>query len=130
MGINVTATKLFAFALCAIFAGVAGSLYASYASYITPSTFIQTLQINFLLMIVLGGLGSSWGAVLGATLITVIFEYTRAYAQYQKIAFGIIMILIVLFLKRGIMGTIRYHRSQKLIHRQHNKSKEEEPRCS
>ena len=49
-------------------------------------------------MIVLGGLGSSWGSVLGAVLITVIYEYTRAYVQYQKIAFGIIMILIVLFL--------------------------------
>ncbi len=52
-------------------------------------------------MIVLGGLGYSWGAVLGALLITVIYEYTRAYVLYQKIAFGVMMILIILFLRRG-----------------------------
>lgn len=119
MGINVTTTKLLAFAISGIFAGIAGSLYASYASYITPTTFIRALQINFLLMIVLGGLGSSWGAVLGSVLVTIAYEYTRAYAQYQKIAFGVIMILIVLFLKDGIAGTVRKSYEQRLIKKQH-----------
>lgn len=125
MGINVTSTKLLAFAICAIFAGVAGTLYASYASYVTPATFIQALQTNFLLMIVLGGLGSTWGAVTGAALITIVYEYTRAYAQYQKITFGIIMILIVLFLMDGIVGTMNKHREQKLIRKQHGQDAKE-----
>lgn len=125
MGINVTSTKLLAFAICAIFAGVAGTLYGSYASYITPSTFIQALQTNFLLMIVLGGLGSTWGAVTGAVLITIVYEYTRTYAQFQKIAFGIIMILIVLFLMNGIVGTFNKHREQKLIRKQHGQDAKE-----
>ncbi|MFA5658612.1 MAG: branched-chain amino acid ABC transporter permease [Oscillospiraceae bacterium] len=125
MGINVTKTKLLAFAICAVFAGIAGSLYAGYVSYITPTIFMQALQINFLLMIVLGGLGSSWGAVVGATLITIVYEYTRAYAQYQKIVFGIVMILIVLFLKRGIIGTIKHYRNLKLIKSQHNTTLQE-----
>lgn len=119
MGINVRNVKLMAFIMCAVFAGIAGCLYANYAGYISPTTFIQALQTNFLLMIVLGGLGSSWGAVIGATLITIIYEYTRAYAEYQKIAFGIIMILIVLFLQRGIIGTVINYKQQKLIRRQH-----------
>lgn len=119
VGINVRNVKLMAFVLCAAFAGAAGCLYANYSGYIQPTTFIQALQTNFLLMIVLGGLGSSWGSVLGAVLITVIYEYTRAYVQYQKIAFGIIMILIVLFLQRGIVGTIKHQRQQKLIREQH-----------
>ena len=75
-------------------------------------------------MIVLGGLGSSWGSVLGAVLITVIYEYTRAYVQYQKIAFGIIMILIVLFLQRGIVGTLVHRKQQRMIREQHRQEKE------
>ncbi|MDO4275935.1 MAG: branched-chain amino acid ABC transporter permease [Eubacteriales bacterium] len=119
IGINVRNVKLMAFVLCAAFAGVAGCLYANYSGYIQPTTFIQALQTNFLLMIVLGGLGSSWGAVLGAVMITVIYEYTRSYVQYQKIAFGIIMILIVLFLQRGIVGTVAHYRQLRMIREQH-----------
>lgn len=121
MGIDVRKVKIMAFTLCAIFAGVAGCLYSGYYGYISPTTFVQALQTNFLLMIVLGGLGSTWGAVIGATLVTLVYEYTRAYADFQKIAFGLAMILIVLFLQRGIMGTIQYRRQQKLIHDQHKK---------
>ena len=120
MGINVTGVKLLAFMISAIFGGIAGAIYASYATYINPTTFVQALQTNFMLMVVLGGLGSSWGAVLGAILVTVIFEYTRAYVLYQKIAFGVSMILIVLFLKRGIFGTISNYLQQRSILRQHN----------
>jgi len=119
MGINVRNIKIMAFVLCSIFAGVAGLLYSNYSGYISPTTFIQALQTNFLLMIVLGGLGSTWGAVIGATLVTVVYEYTRAYVEFQKIAFGLVMILIVLFLQRGIIGTINYRKQQKQIRSQH-----------
>lgn len=125
MGINVRNTKLMAFAVCAVFGGIAGCLYSGYAGYINPTIFIQALQINFLLMIVLGGLGSSWGAVIGAILVTVIYEYTRAYVQFQKIAFGIIMILIVLFLKKGIVGTLEDRRNQRRIRQQHGQAGKE-----
>lgn len=119
MGINVRKVKIMAFVLCAVFAGVAGCLYSGYYGYISPTTFIQALQTNFLLMIVLGGLGSTWGAVIGATLVTLVYEYTRAYADFQKIAFGVAMILIVLFLQRGIVGTIQYRKQQRMIGEQH-----------
>lgn len=121
IGINVTITKLLAFASCAVLAGIAGNLYAGFAGYVNPSTFIQALQVNFLLMIVLGGLGSSWGAVLGAVLVTVVYEATRAFVQVQQIAFGIVMVLIVLFLRRGIIGTVSYSRQQKKIREQHER---------
>lgn len=120
IGINVTTTKLLAFAACAVLAGVAGNLYAGFAGYVNPATFIQALQVNFLLMIVLGGLGSSWGAVLGAVLVTVVYEATRAFVQVQQIAFGIVMVLIVLFLRRGIVGTVVHYRQQKKIREQHS----------
>jgi branched-chain amino acid transport system permease protein len=119
IGINVRNIKIMAFVLCAIFGGVAGLLYSNYSGYISPTTFVQALQTNFLLMIVLGGLGSTWGSVIGAVLITVLYEYTRAYVEFQKIAFGVIMILIVLFLQKGIIGTINNYRQQKKIVQQH-----------
>lgn len=126
LGINVTHVKLLAFMISAIFGGIAGALYASYAGYINPSTFIQALQTNFMLMVVLGGLGSSWGAVIGAFLVTVTYEYTRAYVLYQKIAFGVLMIMIVLFLRRGIVGTIANYRQEKSIVKQHAREKNPE----
>lgn len=130
MGIHVRKVKIMAFVLCAIFAGIAGCLYSNYSGYISPTTFIQALQTNFMLMIVLGGLGSTWGAVIGAVLITVVYEYTRVYAEYQKIAFGLVMILCVLFLQRGIVGTIKHNRQQKLIRQQHHEeSKEAQGSC-
>ncbi len=119
MGINVRKVKIMAFTLCAVFAGIAGCLYSGYYGYISPTTFVQALQTNFLLMIVLGGLGSTWGAVIGATLVTLVYEYTRAYADFQKIAFGLAMILIVLFLQRGIVGTLQHRKQQKMIREQH-----------
>jgi branched-chain amino acid transport system permease protein len=82
---------------------------------------MQALQINFLLMIVLGGLGSTWGAVFGATMVTIVYEYTRAYVEFQKIAFGVVMVLVVLFLQRGIIGTIRYKGQQRIIREQHKR---------
>lgn len=126
MGVNVVRTKLTAFMICAIMGGAAGSLYAGYVSYIQPTTFVQALQTNFLLMIVLGGLGSQWGAVLGAILVTVTYESTRSFVQYQQIAFGVVMILIVLFLRRGIVGTYLQYRQDKLIRAQHAMERKQE----
>lgn len=125
MGVNVVWTKLLAFMICAIFGGIAGSLYSSYVSYIQPTTFMQALQTNFLLMIVLGGLGSQWGALIGAALVTVAYESTRSFVQYQQIAFGMLMIIIVLFLRKGIIGTILSYRQDKLIRAQHELNKRE-----
>ena len=118
-GINIVRIKLLAFAICAIFGGIGGHLYANYASFVNPATFIQAMQVNFLLMIVLGGLGSSWGAVIGAVLVTIVFEYTRIYVEFQRVAFGVIMVLIVLFLRRGLIGTIVHYFEQRKIREHH-----------
>ena len=104
MGVNVKRVKLTAFCICAAYAGLAGSLYAHYTGYVNPSIFTQIIQTNFLLMIVLGGLGFKWGGVIGGVVVTVFFEMTRQFVQYQMVAFGIMMILIVLFFNRGVSG--------------------------
>jgi branched-chain amino acid transport system permease protein len=123
MGVNVRNVKLLAFVICSIFAGIAGCLYANYTGYVCPNIFLQTLQTNFLLMIVLGGLGDEWGSVIGAVLVTTIYELTRVYVQYQMTAFGIVMILVVMFLKQGITGTIKKNMQAKMIVQQHESLK-------
>ncbi len=104
VGVNVKMVKLTAFCVCACYAGLAGSLYAHYTGYVNPSIFTQVIQTNFLLMIVLGGLGFKWGGLIGGVVVTVFFEMTRQFVQYQMVAFGIMMILIVLFFNRGVSG--------------------------
>lgn len=106
MGVDVKRVKLTAFCICASYAGLAGSLYAHYSGYVNPSIFTQVIQTNFLLMIVLGGLGYKWGGVIGGVVVTVFFEMTRQFVQYQMVAFGVVMILIVLFFNRGVSGFV------------------------
>ncbi|MDR1520321.1 MAG: branched-chain amino acid ABC transporter permease [Planctomycetota bacterium] len=107
VGVNVKWVKLTAFCLCAAYAGLAGSLYAHYTGYVNPSIFTQVIQTNFLLMIVLGGLGFKWGGVIGGVVVTIFFEMTRQFVQYQMVVFGLMMILIVLFFSRGVSGFVQ-----------------------
>ena len=120
VGLDVKRIKVFAFVICSVFAGVAGCLFAHYSRYISPTIFTQVLQINLLLMIVLGGLGKRLGAVVGAVLVTIIYELTRTYVQYQMVVFGAAMILTVLYLKKGIVGGIEANLESRRIRMQHN----------
>ena len=106
IGISSKRIKILAFCICASFAGLSGSLYAHYNGYINPSIFSQGIQINFLLMIVLGGLGRKNGGLIGAVIVTIFYELTRQFVQYQMIAFGVLMIVVVLFFNKGITGFI------------------------
>lgn len=119
MGINVKKTKMFAFCISGILGGLGGCVYACYVNYVNPTSYVQGLQVKFLLMIVLGGLGSQWGALAGAAMVTIFYELTRAYGQYQSLAAGVIMIIIILVLRRGVVGTIVHSYHQQIIRRTH-----------
>ncbi|MBU9727667.1 branched-chain amino acid ABC transporter permease [Diplocloster modestus] len=119
MGINVTKSKMFAFCVSGILGGLGGCVYACYVNYVNPTTYVQGLQVKFLLMIVLGGLGSQWGALVGAIMVTVFYELTRTYGQYQSLAAGLIMIFIILVLRRGVVGTVVHRYQQRIIRKTH-----------
>lgn len=107
MGIDVTAYKMLAFAVGAFFAGLAGSFYAHYTSFIDPHTFSFTESIAILAMAVLGGLGSINGSILGAVILTVVPELLRGIAEYRLIVFGLIMMAVMLLRPQGIFGKTR-----------------------
>ena len=106
-GINVRKYKLLAFVISALYAGCAGSLAAHMApGFIHPDDYNLTRMVTVILMVVAGGLGHVWGGVIGAALITLIAEWTRAYYQYEFIIFGMIVVLTMMYMPRGIGGYI------------------------
>jgi branched-chain amino acid transport system permease protein len=102
-GINLTFTKVFSFALSALFAGVAGSLYAHMSSYISPDTFSFDQSIVFFTMVLVGGAGTVWGPIVGAVLLTFIPELLRFLQEYYMALFGIGICLAMLFMPQGIV---------------------------
>ena len=96
--------KLAALGCGAAIAGVAGSFYAAKQGTITPDSFDFILSVMILAMVVLGGLGSVWGAVLGAVILTVVPELLRDFALYRMLLFGVAMILIMRFRPQGLLG--------------------------
>ncbi len=105
MGINVAYYKMFAFTLSAFFAGIGGGLYAAYFGYLNPNMFGFMNSVNFVVIIVLGGLGSLTGTVLASTIFIYIREWLDVFGDLRLVIFGLILILIMLFWQRGIMGT-------------------------
>ena len=108
MGIDLVQTKLLAFALGAGIAGIAGCVFASKQGTISPDSFDFILSVTVLSMIVLGGLGSIRGAILGAFVLTLLPEILREFQMYRMLIFGVALILMMLFRPQGLMGDIRH----------------------
>ena len=106
-GINVKKFKLLAFVLSAMFAGAAGAVYAHLPpGYIHPNNYTVIEMVTFLAMVVLGGLGHIWGGIIGAVVITIIYDITRPLYQYQLFIFGLTIVFTILFMPKGIGGFI------------------------
>ena len=105
MGINLTKYKVLTFAIAAFFAGTAGALYAHYFFIITPATFNFLKSVDYLVMAVLGGLGSITGSIFAASGLTIISALLQDFGAVRMIAYSVILILIMLFRPSGLMGT-------------------------
>ncbi|MGE5704207.1 MAG: branched-chain amino acid ABC transporter permease [Clostridia bacterium] len=106
MGVNVTYYKNFAFTWSAAVAGLAGAAYASFVLFLSPETFTTSMSINILSMLLIGGIGSIFGSVLGGLFITGLSEYLRAFAEYQMLIYGVLMIVVVIFAPKGLGGMV------------------------
>jgi len=104
MGINTTYYKTLAFGVGAFFAGLGGGLFAHYFRYIHPNVFGFMRSIEQLCMVVLGGLGNMWGAIIGATALTAIPELLRAGAEYRLLVYGAILVLMMRARPQGLLG--------------------------
>lgn len=113
LGINPTNTKLTAFAIGAMFAGFAGSFFAAKQRFISPESFVFIESAIILAIVVLGGMGSQIGVVLAAVLLIGLPEWFRDLGNYRMLAFGLAMVLIMVFRPRGLVAhrepSIRLH---------------------
>jgi branched-chain amino acid transport system permease protein len=104
LGIDPTKTKLSAFAIGAMFAGFAGSFFATRQGFISPESFSFLESAIILAIVVLGGMGSQIGIVLSAVLLVGLPEWFRELQQYRMLAFGGAMVLIMLWRPRGLLS--------------------------
>jgi len=106
MGVNTAKYKIQIFVLSAVYASVAGSLYAHFITFLNPTPFGFHFSIVLVTMVVVGGMASVWGALTGAALLTLLSEYLRVFHDYDILIYGSILILIVIFLPQGLFPAI------------------------
>ncbi len=104
LGINPTNTKLTAFAIGAMFAGFAGSFFATTQSFVSPESFTFLESAMILAIVVLGGMGSQLGVALAAILVIGLTEAFRSLAEYRMLVFGLGMVLIMVWRPRGLLS--------------------------
>ncbi len=109
MGIDKTKTKLTAFALGATWAGMAGVLFAAKTTFINPASFTFLESAIILAIVVLGGMGSIVGVILGAFILILLPEYLRAFSDYRMLTFGAIMVTMMVFRPQGLIRNVRQH---------------------
>jgi branched-chain amino acid transport system permease protein len=104
MGVNVAHYKVVSFAISSFFAGIAGGLFSHYQGFIDPQSFDFSRSVLIVIMVVLGGMGSMTGALLGAFIVTILPESLRAFEQYRLVIFPLLLILMMLMRPMGILG--------------------------
>lgn len=107
-GISTTYYKIFAFTLAAFFAGIAGGLYAHQYGRVTASVFDFNKSIEYLVMVVLGGMGSITGSIISASILTLLPELLREFADYRLLLYSLLLIMMMLFRPKGLMGTAEF----------------------
>ncbi len=103
-GINVTYYKTFAFTVSSFFAGIAGAMHAHNIGTIGASDFGYNKSFDILVMVVLGGMGSFTGAILAATVLTILPELLRSFSEYRMIVYSLLLIVIMIFRPEGLLG--------------------------
>jgi branched-chain amino acid transport system permease protein len=107
VGINVPWNKLLVFTLSAVIAALMGGFLALYAGFISPSLADFMHSIELVLMVLIGGLGSVVGAILGAAVITLLPQVLTVVEEYETLVFGLILIGVMLFMPRGLQPSLR-----------------------
>jgi branched-chain amino acid transport system permease protein len=107
MGVNTFLLKLLAYAMGALFAGMAGAFFCARMRFVSPESFTFLESAMVLCMVVLGGMGSIPGIMLGAAALIVLPEAFRGFETYRMLVFGLAMILMMLFRPAGLIPAKR-----------------------
>jgi ABC-type branched-subunit amino acid transport system ATPase component/ABC-type branched-subunit amino acid transport system permease subunit len=106
IGLNPVAIKTAAFAISAVYAGVAGALFAALSGFVTPSTFAFSQSILFVLVVIIGGAGSVAGPLVGAAIVVLLPEALAGLAEYRLLFFGALLLAVLLAAPEGVTGTV------------------------
>lgn len=107
MGIDKIKTKLAAFSLGALWAGIIGVVFAAKTTFINPASFTFLESAIILSIVVLGGMGSIIGVIIGALILILLPEYLRALSEFRMLAFGAILVCMMVFRPQGIIASVR-----------------------
>ena len=106
MGVNTTRYKVMAFVISSALAGAGGVLLAHFDGYLNPKSFEFIKSFEILIMIILGGLGSIVGSILGAIVLTVLPEALRGFAEYRMVIYSVLLIILMITRPQGLLGNI------------------------
>jgi branched-chain amino acid transport system permease protein len=104
-GISTTYYKIFGFTVSAFFAGVAGGLFAHWNGILEPQIFGFQRSVELLVIVVLGGMGSFTGAIVSAVVLTLLPEFLRGFQNYRMLVYSVLLIVMMIFRPKGLMGT-------------------------
>ncbi len=107
VGVDTAGVKLSVFVLSAVIAALAGVFFAHSVGFISPGSFNFLMSVRLVAMVVIGGMASIWGALLGASLLTILPELLQAVAEYEMATYGLILILVMIFFPEGLVMGIR-----------------------
>jgi len=124
MGIDTGRYRLQSFVISGMFGGLSGGLYACYMSFISPAVFNFDMSIKFVVMAVLGGLSSVWGALIGVAVVTLLVELLREYVPMllghsasggaaEVVFFGLLLMVMMIYMPDGILGIYRKLRGRR-----------------
>ncbi|MDM8536606.1 branched-chain amino acid ABC transporter permease [Desulfobacterales bacterium HSG17] len=102
VGINTINLKLQIFVFSAAVSALAGFLYAHFVSFISPGSFDFLVSVRMVTMVVIGGMASVWGALLGASLLTLLPEWLHAFSDFEMLVYGLIMMVVMILLPQGL----------------------------
>jgi branched-chain amino acid transport system permease protein len=106
LGVDIARAKLLVFALSAVLAAVAGALTAHYSGFVTPSKVGFLHSIELVTMVVLGGLASTYGAVVGAAILTALPQLLTVFKDYESLVFGLVLMATMILMPRGLVPTL------------------------
>lgn len=107
-GISVFKYKMLGFVIASFVAGIGGALYAPFIGFVKPDQASFTKSIDFLIFVVLGGMGSTSGSVLAAFVLTYLQEFLRFLKDYRLLFYPVILIIVMLFRPQGLMGKTEF----------------------
>ena len=108
MGINTSSIKLMTFTISSMLAGMAGAYYAHYMSYVDSKRFSSDQSVQILSMVILGGLGSVPGSIIGAIVLVVVPELLRDLGSLRQVFYGVVIVIMVLARPKGLLGGINF----------------------